>query len=104
MATRTLFRLTAFSVLCLAASVQIASAQAGRVFTPRLPCAAARQLVAREGAVILSTGGGRYDRYVSNEGACPAGLNARPAWVPTADTQQCPVGYYCSSAPPPSDF
>jgi hypothetical protein len=71
--------------------------------TLAMSCSSAKQLVAREGAVILHTGGGQYDRYVAGDGACPSGTYARPAWVPTADSRQCPLGNYCT-ATAPNDF
>ena len=71
-----------------------------RPSTLALSCAKARQLVARSGAITLSTGGQTYDRFVSTRGFCPTGTFARPAFVPTATESQCDIGFYCSSAPP----
>jgi hypothetical protein len=40
------------------------------------------------------------DRYVSSQAFCLRGEYAWPAWVPSADTRDCPVGYTCRSDPP----
>ena len=60
-----------------------------------MTCQAARQMVASQGAVVLSTGRFAYDRYVSSGQYCVIGETTEPAWIPTADTPQCPVGYRC---------
>src|SRR5215213_4591005 len=60
-----------------------------------LTCEAARQIVASRGAVVLSTGPYAYDRYVSSSQFCVRGETTEPAWIPTADTPQCFVGYRC---------
>lgn len=72
----------------------VAMAQ-GRPNTTAMSCAAARGLVARSGAIVLSTGGPTYDRYVVHRGFCSPDQEARPAWVPAADTPSCPVGNRC---------
>jgi hypothetical protein len=69
----------------------------GRPFTPRLPCAAAAEIVARNGAAVLSTSPTTYDRYVRDRGFCEINETTRPAFVPTADTPQCFVGYRCKT-------
>ena len=60
-----------------------------------MTCQAARQMVASRGAVVLSTDRFAYDRYVSSGQYCVVGETTEPAWVPTADTLQCLVGYRC---------
>lgn len=80
--------------LALAPFAVEASAQ-GRPFTPRLPCAAAAEIVARNGAAVLSTSATTYDRYVRDRGFCELNEVIRPAFVPAADTPQCFVGYRC---------
>jgi hypothetical protein len=52
-------------------------------------------MVARQGAVVLSTGRFAYDRYVSGGAYCVIGETTEPAWVATADNPQCLVGYRC---------
>lgn len=82
--------------LALSALAGAASAQ-GRPYTPRLPCAAAADIVARSGAAVLSTSPTTYDRYVRDRGFCEINEVTRPAFVPAADTPQCFVGYRCKT-------
>lgn len=82
------------STLCIALSATAALAQP-QAFAPGMPCAAAAGLVHAYGAVVLRTGGGRYDRFVSGGDACAVGEDTDPAWVPALDTAQCFVGYRC---------
>ncbi|HEX2555772.1 MAG TPA: hypothetical protein VHL98_18890 [Microvirga sp.] len=65
-----------------------------------MTCAQASGLVAAAGAAVLATGPSTYDRYVSHSGQCLLGEVALPAWVPTADRPQCPVGLVCRERPP----
>ena len=53
-------------------------------------------LINARGAVVLSTGPGLFDRYVSSGKYCEVGLEPLPAWVPTQDTTQCFVGAICT--------
>ena len=69
----------------------------GRPLTLRMTCDEARNLVAARGATVLGTGPMTYDRYVGSGGYCGLGETTEPAWVPTADTAQCPIGYRCVS-------
>jgi hypothetical protein len=66
-----------------------------RPLTLQMSCNGARQLVASQGAVVLSTGPTTYDRYVAAVTQCVRGDTLDPAWVPTADTPQCSIGYRC---------
>ncbi|MBB3019555.1 hypothetical protein FHR70_002620 [Microvirga lupini] len=70
--------------------------------TLRMSCAQAQNLVASQRAVVLNTGPLTYDRYVGSYGFCMAGETLDPAWVPTADTAQCPIGYRCTPRSTPS--
>ena len=70
--------------------------------TLRMSCAQARGIVAAQKAIVLSTGPFTYDRYVGSYGYCERGETIDPAWVPTADTAQCPIGYRCITRTPPS--
>jgi hypothetical protein len=67
----------------------------GRPLTLQISCNGARQLVSSQGAVVLNTGPTTYDRYVAAGSQCVLGETLNPAWVPTADTPQCPIGYRC---------
>ncbi len=73
-----------------------AMAQSGPT-TLNMTCAQAAGLVASRGAVVLRTGPITYDRYVRDSSFCPYPDSARPAWVRTADTAQCPIGGVCRS-------
>ena len=73
-----------------------------RPLTLRMPCAQAQGLVASQRAIVLNTGPLTYDRYVGSSGSCAVGETLDPAWVPTADTAQCPIGYRCALRSSPS--
>ena len=70
--------------------------------TLRMSCAQAQGLVASQRAIVLNTGPLTYDRYVGSYGSCTIGETLDPAWVPTADTAQCPIGYRCAPRSAPS--
>jgi hypothetical protein len=74
----------------------------GRPLSLQMSCNGARQLIASQGAVVLSTGPMTYDRYVSAVTQCVRGEILDPAWVPTADTRQCLIGYRCVERTRPS--
>lgn len=67
-----------------------------RPLTLRMSCAQAQGLVASQRAIVLNTGPLTYDRYVVSSGSCAIGETLDPAWVPTADSAQCPIGYRCT--------
>jgi hypothetical protein len=71
----------------------------GRPQSPERSCAANRQSVLANGAIVLGTGGYTYDRFVRDRGFCQFDEYADPAWVPARDTPQCFVGYRCKSGP-----
>ena len=71
-----------------------ASAQS-RPVTTSMRCAQANALVTAQGGVVLNTGPYTYDRYVSSGRSCGSSEATSPAWVPTADNQQCFIGYRC---------
>lgn len=75
-----------------------ASAQTGPVTFDR-PCAASRDIVVDQGAAVLTTGPGTYDRYVKDAAYCLVDQYPQPAWVPSSDNPQCFVGYRCRSGP-----
>ena len=82
--------------LALAATLVSTSAIAQqRPSTVDMRCAQAAAIVAARGAVVLSTGGSTYDRFVSDSRYCGFTQTTVPAWVPAIDTPQCFVGYRC---------
>lgn len=83
------------TVLVLAALLGSGSAHA--YSSLKHSCVEVRASVQSHGAVIIHTGHGNYDRYVSGSSYCPMGLFARNAWVPTADSHACYVGYTCEA-------
>ena len=66
-----------------------------RPSTTTMSCAAAQGLVLSRHAIVLNTGRDLYDRYVADQGQCPTGLVATPAFAPTLDNPQCFVGSLC---------
>lgn len=68
---------------------------AGRPDTANLICADARAIVEQNGAITLSTTQGLYDRYVANPSYCGSGERAVQSYVPSADLEQCFIGYVC---------
>jgi len=86
--------------LCLLVPTMAASQ--GRPDARRLSCAQATALVRSSGAVVIATGAYTYDRYVSGAQHCFRPQVTTPAWIGTADTGQCFVGYLCQDrATPP---
>lgn len=71
--------------------------------THRMTCAAARTLVTQQGGIVLDTGPSLFDRYVSSRAACLSTQIIEPAYVPTADNQQCFIGYNCKEPSSGSD-
>ena len=80
--------------LALIVSATGAFAQAGPS-SLSMSCQTARQIVSSRGAAVISTGRYAYDRYVVSSQFCVLGETTEPAWIPTADTPQCFVGYRC---------
>lgn len=60
-----------------------------------MSCAATAALVRQRGAVVIGTGPGIFDRYVSTQGYCAPGETTAPVWLQTADQKQCFIGYRC---------
>lgn len=77
----------------------IAAAQI-RASTVDRPCAASRQDVARNGAIVLGTGGYTYDRFVADRRFCERDEFTEPAFVPSRDSQSCFIGYRCRTSNP----
>lgn len=76
------------------------SAFADYGYTTSMTCRQARHIVNTQGAVVLYTSADIYDRYVNGSGQCLAGEYADPAWITTADSTACFVGYTCKGGNP----
>ncbi|HEV2565438.1 MAG TPA: hypothetical protein VGU19_10170 [Microvirga sp.] len=84
--------LLTLSVLALTATV--AAAQVGPPTSQRT-CGANRQLVKKEGAVVLDTGPSTYARFVRSGAECTVDQFPEPAWVPSSNNPQCFISYRC---------
>lgn len=60
-----------------------------------MSCAQARALVRQYGAVVMTTGPHTYRRYVAGQGYCYIPYVIQLAWIATADTSQCNIGFTC---------
>ena len=85
-------RLVLSLMLMLAAGSALAQS---RPSTPDRTCAANRQSVVANGAIVLGTGGFTYDRFVRDRSFCQHGEFLESAFVPSRDTAQCFIGYRC---------
>ncbi|CAN1565441.1 hypothetical protein MCEMSEM23_02900 [Rhabdaerophilaceae bacterium] len=88
--SRTLLTIVLFGLCGLGGAL----AQA-RPSTQALTCQAAQALVQKSGAIVLDTGAGTYDRYVSGQQFCIYGQITQPAYVSTRDVRDCVVGFVC---------
>lgn len=88
------FLLTSLTLAIGIAAAGAAFAQS-RPYSPRMSCDALAELVARRGAVVISTSPTTYDRFVRNRGFCQPTEVVEPRWVRAADTRACFVGYSC---------
>jgi hypothetical protein len=77
----------------IALALVSSSAFAARPDTTKMTCADAKELVSRNGAIVLSTGDGQYDRYVAGNGYIGNGEKLVASYVPTLDNAECFVGY-----------
>jgi hypothetical protein len=84
--------LLALSALAVAASA--AMAQVGPP-TSQQTCSANRQLVLKDGAVVLDTSSFTYARFVRSSAECLVDQFPEPAWVPSSNNPQCFIGYRC---------
>ena len=82
-------------LLGLALALPVVGAPEARPSTTQLTCEAASALVSSQRAVVLDTGPGTYDRFVSDRSQCLGQEMTRPAWARTADNPQCVLGYVC---------
>ncbi len=86
---------SAFTIAVICGSTLGAAAQ--RLDTTQMNCGQARKVVATQGAAVLGSGPGIYDRYVNSDQFCMLGEVARQAFAPTRDNAWCPVGYRCET-------
>jgi len=80
--------------LVLAFSTTAAVAQVGPPTSQRT-CGANRQLVLKDGQVVLDTSPTTYARFVKSGAQCLADQFPEPAWVPSSNNPQCFIGYRC---------
>jgi hypothetical protein len=91
-----MFRLLAGILMLVAAT----DAVAARPSTLGMSCRQAQNLLAKQGAVVMSTGRHTYERFVSHPGYCMTAEFAYSATAPTKDSPSCRLGYICNTAPP----
>jgi hypothetical protein len=72
-----------------------ASLAHARPSTVNMTCAQAAELVRVNGAIVLSTGDGTYDRFVADQSYCAYDEMLKPAWVQTRDASACYIGFTC---------
>ena len=99
-------RLSVFVSAGVALALLAGTAFGQRPLTLAMSCGEAQSLVASHGAIVMSTGRHTYERFVATRGFCLLGEHAWPAYAPTADARQCPLGYTCRAgrAPWQEDF
>lgn len=86
--------LTSAALAAALAPAGLAGAQ-GRPDITAMSCAAAADLVARSGAIVLTTGPITYARFVRDGGFCTVETTTKPAYEQTRDLPRCFVGYLC---------
>lgn len=80
----------------LAASLSATAAVAqGRPMAPSLSCGSLQRSVERAGAVVISTSRTTFDRFVADGRFCQPTEGTEPAWIVSADRDDCFVGYTC---------
>lgn len=80
---------------CLLLAVSSGAQAQVRPAIPAMTCASAADLVARSGAVVLTTGPITYARIVRDGGFCNIPEAPKPAFERTLDNPKCFVGYTC---------
>ncbi|MDP2356614.1 MAG: hypothetical protein Q8M31_11220 [Beijerinckiaceae bacterium] len=85
----------AFVATCMTGMFILEAQAQGRPSTLGMSCSQAQSLVRSRGAIVLSTGGHTYDRFVSSRRFCAPDEDEIPTWAPTRDTAQCLVGSRC---------
>lgn len=88
---RSLLTLSALALATTAATAQVGPPTSQRT------CGANRQLVLKEGAVVLDTSPSTYARFVKSGSECLVDQFPEPAWVPSSNNPQCFIGYRCRS-------
>jgi hypothetical protein len=69
-----------------------------------MTCNQARDFIASNGAVVMTTGPHTFERFVAHAGYCMWDEYAARAWAPTRDASQCLIGYYCRYRESDDDF
>jgi hypothetical protein len=87
--TKSLLPALTFTLIATAAVAQVGPPTSQRT------CSANRQLVLREGAVVLDTSPSTYARFVKSGAECLVGQFPEPSWVPSSNNPQCFIGYRC---------
>ncbi len=78
--------------------VPTGNAAIARPDATKMSCAAARELVFQQGAVVVTTGRNTYARFVESQIHCqPVDEISRPAFVTTRDNPECWIGYTCEN-------
>lgn len=67
----------------------------GRPDTRQMTCAEAQSLVARNGAVVMTTGPQTFERFVTGFSYCQVGEQLSREVAPTRDNRRCEVGFTC---------
>lgn len=83
----------------LAVVLSISAGSAGFAQAPNaaqsMPCRAIAAIVASKGAAVLRTGPSTFDGSLSGPGSRPLNQFAEPAWIRSANREQCVIGYRC---------
>jgi hypothetical protein len=86
-----LMRPSVVVIACLLSTAAFAK----RPYAPQLSCDALKEIVESRGAAVISTGPSTYDRFVHGGQYCERTQVTEPAWIPSADQDDCFVGYTC---------
>jgi hypothetical protein len=82
-------------IAIVAALVCAASVAHARPYTPEMACGRVANIVSLNGAMVMDTGPNTYDRYVVSKAYCTPQERLKAAFVPTANDDQCFIGYTC---------
>ena len=94
-------RATYFTAAVIGLTMIAGSASAAPRFDSRgMSCDAAFSRLQSVGAATVVYGPGLYRRAVAHRGFCDRWQLLRPFHVPTADADQCFIGYYCKNRGP----
>lgn len=83
---------SALGLLCLAAWPAFAQPCPD---VTAMTCAEAQALVARAGAIVVTTGPATYTRAVRDVGFCVVEKSTQPDYERTRDVPNCFIGYRC---------